>query len=77
MSLVIVFAFAVGVIRHIWRAGIYGWPDATLAIAIVVALPLLGALERLRSADVVELTKTLVTRFSVGSDPRSHHDPLD
>ncbi|MDB4878095.1 MAG: hypothetical protein JWM41_4541, partial [Gemmatimonadetes bacterium] len=42
------------------------WPDATLAIAIVLALPILGALERVHPQDVVELAKTLVTRFGVG-----------
>lgn len=63
MSRVIVFAFAVTVLRHIWCTGIAGWPDATLAIAIVLALPLLGALERVKPTDVVELAKTLIARF--------------
>jgi hypothetical protein len=66
MSRVIVMAFAVGTLRQIWRAGIAGWPDATLAIAIVLALPLLGALERVRPADVLDLAKTLVSRFGEG-----------
>jgi hypothetical protein len=63
MSRVIVLAFAVAVLRQIWRSGISGWPDATLAIAVVLALPLLGALERVKSSDVVELAKTLVGRL--------------
>ena len=67
MSRVIVLSFAIAVMRQIWRAGIAGWPDATLAIAIVLALPLLGALERVRPTDVVELAKTLVSRFGVGA----------
>jgi hypothetical protein len=66
MSRVIVLAFAVGELRQMWRAGIAGWPEATLAIAIVLALPLLGAIERARPADVMELAKTLVSRFGVG-----------
>ncbi len=66
MSRVIVLAFAVGELRQIWLAGIAGWPEATLAIAIVLALPLLGALERVRPTDVVELAKTLITRFGEG-----------
>lgn len=41
-----VLAFAVGMVRQLWHAGIAGWPDATLAIAVVLALPTLGALER-------------------------------
>jgi hypothetical protein len=66
MSRVIVLAFAVALHRQIWRAGVAGWPDATLAIAIVLALPLLGALERVQPQDVVELAKTLIGRFGVG-----------
>ena len=46
MSRVIVLAFAVAMLRQIWRAGIAGWPDATLAIAIVLALPMSGARTR-------------------------------
>ena len=66
MSRVIVLAFAVAMLRQIWHAGIAGWPDATVAIAIVLALPILGALERVKPEDVVELAKTLVDRFGVG-----------
>jgi hypothetical protein len=42
MSRLIVLAFAIALLRQIWRAGIAGWPDATLSIAIVVALPVVG-----------------------------------
>lgn len=38
-----------------------------ISVAIVLALPLLGALERVRPTDVVELAKTLVSRFGVGA----------
>jgi hypothetical protein len=67
MSRVIVLAFAIGELRQIWRAGVAGWPEATLAIAIVLALPLLGALERARPAEVLELAKTLISRFGIGA----------
>jgi hypothetical protein len=70
MSRVIVLAFAIGELRQMWRAGIAGWPEATLAIAIVLALPLLGALERARPAEVLELGKTLFSRFGVGDVSR-------
>jgi len=66
MSRVIVLAFATAALHQIWHAGIAGWPDATLAIAIVLALPILGALDRLKPSDVAELAKTLVERFGVG-----------
>lgn len=67
MSRVIVLAFAVGELRQMWRAGIAGWPEATLAIAIVLALPLLGALERVRPSEVVGLGKALLARFGEGA----------
>jgi hypothetical protein len=70
MSRVIVLAFAVGMLRQLWFAGIAGWPDATLAIAVVLALPILGALERVDPAQVVELAKALLGRFGAG-DVRS------
>jgi hypothetical protein len=63
MSRVIVLAFAVGMLKQIWHSGVAGWPDATLAIAIVLALPILGALERANAEQVVDLTKTLVERI--------------
>ena len=66
MARVIVLAFAVAVIRRLWRVGIAGWPDATLSIAIVLALPIVAALERVRPQDVVGLAKTLVSRFGHG-----------
>jgi hypothetical protein len=66
MSRLIVLAFAVGMLRQIWRAGVAGWPDATLAIAIVLALPTLGALDRMQPTQVAELAKTLLDRFGVG-----------
>jgi hypothetical protein len=66
MSRVVVLGFAVGMLRQIWYAGVAGWPEATLAIAIVLALPLLGALERIAPKQVVALTKTLAGQFGVG-----------
>jgi hypothetical protein len=66
MSRVIVLAFAVGMLRRIWQSGVAGWPEATLAITVVLALPILGALERAAPEHVVELTKALVGRFGTG-----------
>jgi hypothetical protein len=66
MSRVIVLAFAIALFRQIWRAGVAGWPDATLTMAIVLALPLLGALDHVKPADALELAKALVSRFGVG-----------
>lgn len=66
MSRVVVLAFAVGMLRHIWRAGIAGWPEAALAIAVVLAMPVLGALERAAPVQVVELTKALISQYAAG-----------
>ena len=67
MSRVVVLAFAVGVLRQIWRAGVAGWPEAALAIAVVLALPVLGAMERVAPEQVVELAKTFIGRFGPGA----------
>ena len=66
MSRVVVLAFAVAMLRQVWTAGITGWPDATLAISIVLALPVVGALERCAPEQLVDLTRTLLNRFGVG-----------
>jgi hypothetical protein len=66
MSRLIVLAFAVALLCQIWRAGIAVWPDATLSIAIVVALPVVGALDRAKASEVVSFAKALVGHFGVG-----------
>ena len=70
MSRVIVLAFAIGMLRQIWRVGVVGWPSATLAIAIVLALPLLGALDRATPGQVLDVAKTLFGRVGIGDAAR-------
>jgi hypothetical protein len=67
MRRLIVMAFAVAVLRQLWHSGVAAWPDATLAITVVLALPILGALEHVKPAEVIELAKVLVGRFGVGA----------
>ena len=67
MSRVVVLAFACAMLRQIWVAGIAGWPESTLAIAVVLALPLVNALERVRPEQVVALGKTLISRIGTGA----------
>ena len=67
MSRLIVLAFAAAMLHQAWLAGIAGWPEATLSIAIVLALPILGALERARPADTIALAKALLGRFGTGA----------
>ena len=66
MSRLVVLAFAIGMMRQLWAVGIVGWPEATLSISIVLALPILGALERATPEQVVEVTKSLIGKLGVG-----------
>jgi hypothetical protein len=70
MSRVILLAFASAMLRQIWRAGIAGWPEASLSIAIVLALPVLGALDKLKPSDVLGLAKVLLEQFGEGGERR-------
>jgi peptidoglycan/LPS O-acetylase OafA/YrhL len=67
MSRVIVLAFAFGMLHHIWRAPGLGWPEATLAISVVLALPLLNAVERAAPSKLLALASKLIGRFGIGS----------
>jgi hypothetical protein len=66
MSQLIVLAFAAAMLRQVWHTGVNGWPDATLAIAIVLALPLLGALDRASPEQVLALGSAIIGRFGIG-----------
>jgi hypothetical protein len=74
MSRLIVLAFAAAMLRQLWRAGVNGWPDATLSMAIVLALPLLGALDRVSPEQVLAFGGTLIGRFGIG-DARLNGEP--
>ena len=67
MARVVVLGFAVAMLRQVWLAGISGWPDATVSISVVLALPIVGALERVAPSDVVLLARSLVGRFGEGT----------
>ncbi len=71
MSRLIVLAFAVAMVHQLWLAAGLGWPDATLSIAIVLALPMVNALDHARPAQVREVAKALIARFGVGDVARS------
>jgi hypothetical protein len=66
MTRLIVLAFAIGLLHQIWFAGVVAWPEATLAIAVVLALPILGALEHAAPHDVLDVVNALLDRFGVG-----------
>jgi hypothetical protein len=66
MARLIVLGFAVAMLHQIWFAGVAGWPDATLSIAVVLAMPTLSAMERVRPGQVLDLTRALLGRFGEG-----------
>ena len=70
MTRLIWLAFAIACLRQIGAAGVAGWPEATLAIAIVLAPPLLSALERLDPRDVLSFGQVLLGRFGLGEARR-------
>ena len=71
MSRIVVLAFATGMVRQLWKAGIASWPEATLAMTIVLALPMLGALERAKPEQTLDVLKSLVGRFGIGDQRRA------
>jgi len=70
MARVIVLAFAISMVHESWYAGIAGWPEATLSIAIVLTMPILNALERVTPAEAISLAKAMLGRFGVGETRR-------
>jgi hypothetical protein len=87
MSRLIVLAFAVGMLRQLWAGGIAGWPEATLAIAIMLALPILNALDHSSPHDVLSVAEKMLSRFGEGgvrgvaglypTEPCKHDDHRD
>ena len=67
MGRVIILAFGLGMLRYLWKADAIGWPEATLSMAIVLALPVFSALDRVTPERVVDLASTLFTRFGIGN----------
>lgn len=63
---VTIMAFTVVDLHRLWTIPVIGWPDATLAIANVLSLPLVRALERMEPEATVEVGKELLGRFGVG-----------
>lgn len=66
MGRVVVLAFCIGMLRHLWHASVIGWPDATLSMTVVLALPVFSALDRVTPERVVDLASGLFGRFGIG-----------
>ena len=67
MARVIVLLFALAMLRQVRHAGIAGWPEATLCIAIVLALPLLNALDRASAQETIAVAKSLFGKIGQGA----------
>jgi hypothetical protein len=67
MARVIVLLFALAMLRQVRHAGIAGWPEATLCIAIVLALPLLNALDRVSAQETIAVAKSLFGKIGQGA----------
>ena len=67
MGRIIILAFGVGMLRYLWLADTIGWPEATLSMAIVLALPVFSALDRVAPERVVGLASSLFSRFGIGN----------
>ena len=72
MSRLIAVGFAAVMLKHFWHAGINGWPDATLGIATVLALPVMNAIQRANPDEVVALSRVLIAR--IGQEPNKYDD---
>jgi hypothetical protein len=66
MARVIVLLFALVMLEQVRRSGVSAWPTAALCIAIVWALPVLNALERVSAEDTIAVAKALFRRVGVG-----------
>jgi hypothetical protein len=70
MARVIALAFAISMVHESWYAGIGGWPEAALSIAIVLTMPILSALERVTPDEAISLAKAILGRFGIGETRR-------
>ena len=74
MKRVVVLIFAVVVARQVAHAGVTDWPLATLAIIVIVALPLMTVLEKADPKETVRLVRALLARIGLPSKWDDHRD---
>jgi hypothetical protein len=66
MSRITVAVFTCVVASRIAYATTIGWPEATLAMAIIFAIPVLRALDKVSPQEVISFGTKIVERFGVG-----------
>ena len=66
MARLVVLGIAVALLHQISYAGVGGWPDARLSVAVVLVLHIVGALERISPTAVASVAGALLTRFGAG-----------
>ena len=77
MSRITVAVFTAVVAYRLANAATIGWPEATLAIALVFALPVLAALNKLSPSEVVAFGERIIERFGVGGTAQPPFPGMD
>ncbi len=67
LSRIIVCIFTYGMYRQMVGAGIAGWPESTLCIALVYAIPILNALGKVEAHEVITFGAAIIQRFGEGA----------
>lgn len=75
MSRVTVAVFTAVDAYRLATAKSVGWPEATLAIALVFALPVLSALNKVSPQEVVAFGAKIIERFGVGDVGQASYEP--
>jgi hypothetical protein len=66
MTSIAIAAFSVAMFHQMWSAGIAGWPEATLCMALILSSPITAALEKLPAKEIVEFGTHILERFGQG-----------
>lgn len=70
----VVVGLATALAHRIWTVGITGWPDAALAVAIALALPIVDALAIARPAQIVSLIRAAIATEASKFDDHRQDD---
>lgn len=77
MSRITVAVFTGVVSWRLAHAPTIGWPEATLAISLVFALPVLAALSKVSPSEVVAFGSKIIDRFGVGDVAQAPYPEMD
>lgn len=77
MSRITVLVFTIVDASRLATAEMIGWPEVTLAIALVFALPVLAALNKVSASEVVAFGGKILERFGVGAVAQPPYPSMD